>query len=427
MCGTAGGACSACASASDSCASGVCGCGGGACAGCCNSSNECVPYASESDTSCGQNGAACQACVTGGSSAQKCTGSAAVPSSKDGTCCAAYEICDNGIDDNCDGNIDCEDPQCTSGSGQPSGQWACATLPSGMIDGVQWYVAAFDQTSNTMSCPANYTGGQTSYYSNPGLSSYSCTCSCSSKTPAYCSGTWGYTGYGGVTSCPSPTYSNTFNFNTSANDSQYCEGFAENWPDNDTFLGKATAISAQPGTCTGTPMPASTPPPTYDTGEACALPAAGQGCGSSQACVPVNSNSANFRICAVASGNVACPEGLTPYLVNNAAPTESHTCTGCSCDSDTSTVVCNATAMSVAPTACATAYPTGGCNPGPGAGTTFAYLANVCTESKSYGGNENSRCISVVASGTTSCKVSAQPNANGSVTPEGSQYTVCCP
>jgi len=430
MCGTAGASCAACASASDSCAMGLCGCGGAACDGCCNSSNVCVPYASESNASCGQNGAGCQPCNTTGSPPQQCTGGAAVPASADGTCCGATEICDNGIDDNCDGKVDCEDPECTSGTGQPAGAWACATLPSGTVNGVQWYIAAFDQTSNSLSCPDNYSGGRNSYYSNVGFSMYSCSCSCSNTKPAYCTGDWSYVGYGSsVGGCPSPTYNTNFvAFDTSANATQSCSNFTESWPDNDYFIGKAVTASPQPGTCSGTSSPKSSPPPTYDTGEACALPAAGAGCSGSQACVPVNSNAANFQICAVATGKVLCPDGLMQYLINDAPPSESHTCTGCSCTSDTSTVTCDVTAMSVAPTDCATAYPGGYCAPGSGAGTTFAFAANTCTPSKSYGGNELSRCISVTASGTTSCSPSGSaPSANGSVSPVGAQYTVCCP
>ena len=89
------------------------------------------------------------------------------------SCCSDVEICDDGIDNDCNGLSDCADPRCSSAG------WSCTSLPSGG----GWTIGAFDQTARP-TCPANFgTTGKTAYTSVcPGRPD-TCNCTCRNDLP----------------------------------------------------------------------------------------------------------------------------------------------------------------------------------------------------------------------------------------------------
>jgi hypothetical protein len=335
------------------------------------------------------------------------------------------------VDDNCDGKIDCADPQCTqTGGPNGTGQWSCATLPSGTVNGVSWSIVAFDQASSSLACPENYSGAKADYYSNAAFSSYGCQCDCSNTTPAYCKGDWCYTV--DTTSCPTTSNATCVGFTTQANPSQSCNQVtAQNIADNWNFLGGPQGVVTVAGVCGATPAAQSTPAPTYDTGAACSLPQAGTGCGGSSAvCVPVASQ--GFATCSIAAGSVSCPDSLTAFTVYADAPTETHSCSSCSCSGNPN-LSCDAWAAAYMQNtdcngATAECDPPAGSSPAP-----FAYKASTCTSSGTYGCSGGadcmkSFCVAVNTTGSpTSCTANNTPSATGSVTHQGQEYTVCCP
>jgi hypothetical protein len=378
---------------------------------------------SESSASCGANGQSCAACPAG----QQCT-STADGQTSNGQCCAIYEICDNGIDDNCDGKTDCADPQCTqSGGPNGAGQWACEPLPTGTASsGHAWEVVAFDQTNKSVACPTNYNGGTSVYDSNIAWTDDTCGCTCTNTKTASCTGKWCDSFYTSTQStCPSPTYGQCRDFDTTGNPdlNQDCETAGYDVVKNDYYVGHGVSVATSAGSCNATSSVDTKPAPTYDMGEACSLPQAGAGCGANQ-CVPVSVS--NFSLCAMVSGAVTCPAGLNSYTVY-ASVTDTRSCSGCSCDGN-SDLSCDATNFTFFQTTDCNAS-TNNCNPVSGP-VGFEYPADTCS---GVGGNGctsgncmQSYCVVVKHTGDpASCSVHSASTPAGSVSGT-SQYTVCC-
>ncbi len=87
--------------------------------------------------------------------------------------CDSVEICNNGIDDDCNGLVDCADPACTAG-------WTCtaAPVPSG------WSVVSYAQSSRP-ACPAGY-GTPADVVEGPIGAPATCGCTCNVTTAGSC-------------------------------------------------------------------------------------------------------------------------------------------------------------------------------------------------------------------------------------------------
>ena len=79
--------------------------------------------------------------------------------------CGTVEICNDGIDNDCNGLVDCADPQCQEGG------WDCTpAVPSG------WSLVAYDRGGRP-SCATGW-GSSASLVEGPVVGGTSCTCSC---------------------------------------------------------------------------------------------------------------------------------------------------------------------------------------------------------------------------------------------------------
>jgi hypothetical protein len=239
---------------------------------------------------------------------------------ENGTCCGIYEICDNGVDDDCDGLVDCADPQCTADGGtNGQGQWACAALPSGN----GWSIVAFDPGAQP-ACPASFAGGQKQVLGDLDGGTASCSCQCTPQKAASCSGRFAWATNGTGSSCPGrPTSGgNALEEGVCLNNSG--DNLNQSWD----WIGQGNSLATVPGSC-GAKGVISAHSVTDEQGETCALPQAGGGCGASAACVPIAPS--GFQLCAVHAGVTTCPTGLVPSTVY-AGYVDGRVCSSCSCE-----------------------------------------------------------------------------------------------
>ncbi len=131
---------------------------------------------------CGTMPDNCGGTINCGTLAGKCPGVGQVCSAA-GTCSCpggATELCNNGVDDNCDGLADCADPQCTGGGYQ------CAALPpSGWLGPVSFWNGP--NGTAPPACPTNFQT-PTPYLTGLSFNPAVCTCGCVVGGTTICSG-----------------------------------------------------------------------------------------------------------------------------------------------------------------------------------------------------------------------------------------------
>ena len=228
-----------------------------------------------------------------------------------GVCCSAVEICDNGIDDNCNGLVDCADPYCTS---SPGG-WACTSLPVGG----GWTIAAYDATARP-ACPASFPGTETDVVSAIAFSPATCTCGCSISTPAVCQGRWGWS-EGSTSGCIPPTGGLFFTDGSCINNP------GDNLVQSVFWTGVASSVATKAGSC-GAKTTTTKPAVTDQAGETCTLPVAGAGCSAGSVCAPTKPT--GFQLCSYNTSGIACPTGTSTNKVDTGW-TDSRTCSACTC------------------------------------------------------------------------------------------------
>jgi hypothetical protein len=233
-----------------------------------------------------------------------------------GACCSSIEICDNGVDDNCNGLVDCADPYCTT---SPGG-WACTILPVGN----GWTIGAYDATARP-ACPANFSGASTDVLSDVGGAADSCTCDCTNTTAATCKGNWDWHLYSS-SSCG--TFTNTGG--NGLTDGVCLKNPGDNLNQSEYWNGGANGVVTVAGVCSATPK-ITQPAVTDDQGETCALPQAGAGCATGSVCAPVQPT--GFQLCSTHSGAMTCANGLTQSDVYTGYD-DTRTCSSCACGTE---------------------------------------------------------------------------------------------
>jgi hypothetical protein len=212
------------------------------------------------------------------------------PDGSDG-CASSVEICDNGVDDDCDGKIDCADPQCSA--------WTCVGGPIP----ANWALAELT-SSTTSACSANYSGPPVTLYGGT-FPAATCECSGTLATPGSCkSGTFTVSG----NSATAPTTCTGFSAPLSASNGA-CTAFMATTPMASQLI-EVVPAPYTPGTCM--PTPTKTVPPIEPTGQSCALTGSGGGgCmnqGGAGVCVPALSS--GYDACIVRGGILPCPTGI---------------------------------------------------------------------------------------------------------------------
>ena len=211
------------------------------------------------------------------------------------------EICDDGIDNDCNGQTDCADVACT--------QWACTAAPPDT-----WTTLGF-AAATRMDCPAGF-GAPKDLQTVAGKSGAPvCDCDC-----------------GGASACAPGGIVMT------AGKSAQCNDASQTFPMADgcqKLAGGGLAFSQNsfvksnagtPGSCkvsaSGTFAPLS-------NGRTCAVAKAGGGCRANQVCVPKTGSA--FETCVQKTGSVACPAGYPTSFRAGDSAADTRACTQCTC------------------------------------------------------------------------------------------------
>jgi hypothetical protein len=265
--------------------------------------------------------------------------------------CATTEICDNGVDDNCNGLVDCADPACQSGG------WTCtpAAIPSG------WTLAEYAEMDRP-ACSSGY-GSPSDVLEGPDGQAADCQCACTVATAGTCeSGSFSVTSNVATPMCGGVPV-------TSAANSGACSPAAVDFTAHAGSMLQITPVAYTAGSCT--PAPSGTPPPVEFAGQGRVCTdgnSAGRGCPSSGVCAPAAQGS--FGLCIVASGTVSCPAGFTHAHTVGSSVNDDRGCTACTCGGATAQCAnasltlytaadCSAGAASVAATNMCLALPAG--------------------------------------------------------------------
>jgi hypothetical protein len=307
--------------------------------------------------------------------------------------CGGPENCTNGIDDNCDGLVDCADPQCT----QMGFACTASAIPAG------WLLVSFSTSARPV-CPVAW-GAEAQVVSNVAGAPGTCACTCSGG-PATCVGTATYNGY------PNACSTGAAPVNLAVNDGACAATTASITSGNSYQLYFASTAQPHQATCTGSGTVTAAPPPTFDAGATCAAPSMlGTGCAVG-VCAPPSA--APFKTCISHPGTVACPAfGYTAQvLASTGTPgyVDARACGACSC---ASSITCGAVSKVVLFTNATCA---GGAAD---AIDTGCQLVGSSASIRSYK-------VEYASGGDDACKPKSSSPPTGSVVLDGNVKTICC-
>ena len=306
------------------------------------------------------------------------------------------ENCFNNIDDDCDGKIDCADPDCGPTVAQ------CVALdptsaPIGMLSGVGPGACAtpgFDQPTsivanlNPLDCSTQSAGK-------------GCICT---PAPVTCTAT--LSGFQTAKECSDSSSTGDLAAKFSTGDDKSCTAGPPAWtPDAAGYIyGVATsAFSATTSGCTpsGTPI---IPTPTWGSrGTFCATATIGGGCGAGKVCVPAGPSS---TVCQLFDGvKTTCPAAVPSRAPWYTGVSSGITCGPCSCGSPIG-ATCDNAEISF------------------GNDGTCSGLGTVGSKSRAcFGGGVSKPGVQFVGAISAPCQ--AMSTVGGTATPTGPK-TLCC-
>jgi hypothetical protein len=306
--------------------------------------------------------------------------------------CATQEICNDGVDNNCDGLVDCADPQC----GSMGFTCTAGPVPSG------WTVAAFDATGR-VACVGPY-GPAQDVISNPVGGAPTCNCACSG-TSASCGGT--VTVFDMDPACTGGTTLGAFNIADGS-----CQSTSAAFSAAHGYTYTPTEVVTQ-GACTGTPNVGSQPGVSFKAGESCALTGRlGGGCAGGNSCAPPVGPS--FALCITHPGDVACPAAFTTATIvstGNPGYVDTRSCGACTCATNAGCAQPFNLEFFTSPS-CSTMV-------------TFPVVNPCSSPSSSF--TAMSYQLSIRFTGDPTCQVQSASMPTGGVVLDSNLMTVCCP
>ncbi|HEY2511320.1 MAG TPA: hypothetical protein VGI39_10710 [Polyangiaceae bacterium] len=324
-----------------------------------------------------------------GSAASGSDASHDAPSTPDA--CGAIEDCSNGVDDDCNGKVDCGDPAC-----QPA--FLCAAVaPAGWSGPVD----LFDADSGVPpACASPYAAAAFDGTADPIAPPATCGCTCNPPSSATCGSVT--VGFFFDSSCKNACTGTPVTVTPGGACVTGCPG---------ALTMRASPPAATGGTCTGNASKSVPPLGWGHTARACApgTTDAPGGCGAGALCVARPPAPFAPALCVWRAGDLACPAG--PYAVRSvyyAGANDTRDCTACTCDASGQT--CSAAQIST--------YADGECPSNP-AGTILG--DGSCVSAPGSTSVVRAGPSSPSASGCTPKPVSA----TGTVVPTGAT-TVCC-
>lgn len=211
------------------------------------------------------------------------------------------EICDDGIDNDCNGLTDCQDDRCTSG-------FSCQEAPEG------WTAVAFAATA-APPCPTGETTTALKVSAGDGMTA-SCTCTCGPVGPACTTGSFTLTMSNDVACAVTPT---TASIPTSSGCAPLLTPFSFN-ATNAKIAPQAPTSCAPKLSLNGA----------LTDGRLCEAAKLGRGCGTNQVCAP--KPTAGLTSCITKAGKSACPAGFTKRSTAGTDAVDQRMCTGCTCN-----------------------------------------------------------------------------------------------
>ena len=214
------------------------------------------------------------------------------------------EICDDGIDNDCNGATDCQDTAC--------GAFSCQDAPP------DWTAVEFAAAARP-ACPASTAANDLRVSAGDGTAS--CTCSCTPVGGACTSGTYAVT-TSGENMCSTAAATR----NVAVNTGNTCTALSSDLPVAGFVV---RALPVGPTSCN----PAASINGPITNGRVCQVGQVGKGCGTNQVCAP--KPPAGLSSCITKTGANVCPAGFTKRSTAGTAEDDQRTCTGCACAAPT--------------------------------------------------------------------------------------------
>lgn len=312
-------------------------------------------------------------------------------------CIPKQEDCTNGVDDDCDDDIDCADSDCTGGSGT----FQCSPDTAG-----GWTVVTFDGNAAGQ-CPSGY-GNLANVASAPADNGADCSCNCGSALLNPC--TQGVLTLNfGVMACGGSVIAGT------SSGTGACDALASTVPqisNKDQATTKATKLAVKATACDATSTLSVDPPISAFTCTATAAP--GAGCPNQAACVP---KPATGSVCIQHEGVKSCPAGGPMQLHIVAAPADvidKRTCGACTCSS--SATSCNGAKF--------TGYDDDACMVNP-ATIDIDGVCHFALNGKHFTGNTHFKYTATPD--TMNCAAASATTPVGGAFQVDNPITICCP
>ncbi len=296
------------------------------------------------------------------------------------------EICDDGLDNDCNGTADCADPAC--------GTHACVTAaPAG------WDLVAFAESAPP-ACPSSYASSDLKILSGSATVTCPCSCAGSGGSGATCAGATTAITAGDDVACNAGQVSTTLNSNTGVVCVATPVDLSLGGPGSTGFAKLTPPMG--PATCT--PTGSTTKTNTTD-GRACAAPTtAAAGCDASSRCLP---KAPGFTMCISKAGPQTCPAGFAKTRRAGTTASDTRACTTCTCNP---------------PAPCATSvtlFANANCT-----GKKASFAGSACAAPLA-GADTNVTAKGYTSTVTGGCSVGTPSTALGELT-FGGERTICC-
>jgi hypothetical protein len=304
--------------------------------------------------------------------------------SASGTCMATgAEVCSDGVDNDCNGSVDCADPACRTG-------FVCAPpVPSG------WKSVAFSPTSK-VNCPNGY---MTVDVVSVTSTSVTCSCNCALTAQPSCTQGTISVATNNMALCPNGTPLPPL---------EAKGGECTPWPfitsKNDQV--KIDLLPVSQGSCSSKVAVSMAP---TSLGRACIASEIGAGCTGGGACVAIPQ--APLASCIVHDGAQTCPSGYPKHYDVGTRVQSIPTCSSCSCSA---TATCSSPKL--------TLYTDTLCS----AGALELPVTGVCAPVNDKGGNQYASYQYKATMSNPGCQKKQDTAPTGSLK-LAEERTVCCP